>query len=91
MKGVHVLRFQIVKGVKLMKGVHVLRFQIVKGVKLKFGFKHVPCSNSTRHHRYEKGPNGLQVLPDGCREWIDVDHGYSTPGALLVNLGDVLR
>jgi hypothetical protein len=37
---------------------------------------------------FEEGPNGLQVLPDGCAEWVDVAH---VPGALLVNLGDIMR
>lgn len=37
---------------------------------------------------FEEGPNGLQVLPDGCADWVDVPH---VPGSLLVNLGDVLR
>ena len=37
---------------------------------------------------FERGPEGLQVLPDGVEDWIDVPR---VPGSLLVNLGDVLR
>jgi hypothetical protein len=34
------------------------------------------------------GPNELQVLPDGCPDWVDVAH---VPGSLLVNLGKAPR
>lgn len=40
---------------------------------------------------FEEGPDGLQVLPDGegrPERWVDV---APVPGALLVNLGDVMR
>ena len=37
---------------------------------------------------FEHGPSGLQVLPDGCGDWIDVP---AATNSLLVNLGDVTR
>ena len=37
---------------------------------------------------FERGPEGLQVLPDGADDWLDVP---DAPATLLVNLGDVLR
>ena len=39
---------------------------------------------------FERGPRGLQVLPEGEDEWTDVPPP-SVEDALLVNLGDVLR
>ena len=38
--------------------------------------------------RFENGPKGLQVLPDGCEEWIDVPN---VKNSLLVNLGDAAQ